>query len=528
MALPAAAQYVTLTGTLQGANGLPLANNTINLQPSQTFFVGGSSPLVVAPLNVQCGTSTDGSVVGIVNPPNAAVPSASYGSGTLPAGNYYTEIAWYDAAGHLTLVSPEAQKQLTGTGTLTIQPPASGMPAAAVGMKVYIAASSGAETLQGTTTGAANFVQSSPLASGAAVPATNTTICQVIANDAGWPTGTGYNVSVTGPTGALVPGYPMQWQLLGPGNTINLGTGLPLYNGQVTYPVPLLALPYNHAPQSMSGPFSLTNYNLTQVGKLGVGTTVPGWGVDVEGSSLNAYINAKGGYLVNGLAPPSGTYCLGSTDGVAWDTSIACLTASALNYQTVEAGGTALPQEPALNFISGANASVTCADNSGASRTDCTVTNTSTTGQSIILGTATTITATTPTSTGLVLPSTPATTLRRGSCRIGFHQAIGSANVAFAIGASPAPTSLWVLPPFFSDTAYPQGALGTTLTTITTTSVTTLISSIAVTYNTEYVAWFDFGISPGSSPVTVTIYGNTSSGSDALVVDPGSACGWLP
>lgn len=44
-----------------------------------------------------------------------------------------------------------------------------------------------------------------------------------------------------------------------------------------------------------------------------------------------------------------------------------------LYYQTVEANATAAAQEPKLNLISGANATVSCIDNSGASRTDCTV-----------------------------------------------------------------------------------------------------------------------------------------------------------
>ena len=41
-------------------------------------------------------------------------------------------------------------------------------------------------------------------------------------------------------------------------------------------------------------------------------------------------------------------------------------------YQTVDANGTAQVQQPIVNFISGANASVTCTNNGGATRTDCT------------------------------------------------------------------------------------------------------------------------------------------------------------
>jgi hypothetical protein len=49
-----------------------------------------------------------------------------------------------------------------------------------------------------------------------------------VANDAGWPTGTGYTVALTDQAGNTYPGYPMQWQLLNPGSTYNLAQGLPL------------------------------------------------------------------------------------------------------------------------------------------------------------------------------------------------------------------------------------------------------------------------------------------------------------
>lgn len=39
----AQAPYVTLTGTLQGANGLPLSNTVITLQPTQTFYAPGTN-----------------------------------------------------------------------------------------------------------------------------------------------------------------------------------------------------------------------------------------------------------------------------------------------------------------------------------------------------------------------------------------------------------------------------------------------------------------------------------------------------
>jgi len=54
----------------------------------------------------------------------------------------------------------------------------------------------------------------------------------------------------------------MQWQLMGPGTTINLSNGLPYYHGIVMFPSPLLASPLNHATQSISGPLSLGSYTL--------------------------------------------------------------------------------------------------------------------------------------------------------------------------------------------------------------------------------------------------------------------------
>lgn len=345
-ALSAQAPYVTLTGKIQGANGLPAANNVLSLQPTQTLFVAGVTPLVVAPLTVECGTSIDGTVVGVPNPIHPPVVSA-VGTGTLPAGNYYVKIAWYDAATHTTLVSPEVQIQLVATGAVQVLPPLSGMPANAAGSNIYIGATSGSETFQGTVAGSGGYLQNVPLVAGAAVPSVNTTICQVIANDASWPPGTGYNASLTSPSGSVQPGYPMVWQLLGPGNTINLGNGLPYYNGTVTYPPPLLALPYNNGPQGISGPLSMTGYNLYSIGMVGVGTALPAWGVDVEGSGLGSFINAKGGYLVNGSGGTAGQ-CLAS-DGTAYDVPVPC----GIFYQTLQAAGSPVPQEPILNFVAG-------------------------------------------------------------------------------------------------------------------------------------------------------------------------------
>jgi hypothetical protein len=239
------------------------------------------------------------------------------------------------------------------------------MPSTAAGAAIYIGTSSGAETLQGTTVGNAVFAQSAALVTGAAIPSTNATVCQIIANDAGWPTGTGYGVTLVSPNGSSLPGYPMQWQLLGPGNTINLSQGLPMYNGTVTFPIPILARPYNHAIQSISGPLSMTGYALTQILRLGVGTQTPAWGIDVEGTGLNGRINAKGGYLVNGSAGTAGQGLC--SDGTALDQLCNFIpVGTAIYYQTLQTNGTDQTQRLKLNFSS----NFTLSDSASPSRTN--------------------------------------------------------------------------------------------------------------------------------------------------------------
>jgi hypothetical protein len=268
-----------------------------NLILAVVLLCSSAGAQVVAPVTAECATSIDGSVVSVLNPLNPPIVVAAF-SGMVGSGNYFVEIVWYDAAGHVTLPSPEVQVQLSATGSIQVSPPAPGLPSSAVGMQVFIGSTSGSETLQGSTTGATTFIQSVPLISGTPPPTVNNTVCQVIANDAGWPTGTGYNVAITTQSGDTLPGYPAQWQLLGPGNTINLGQGTPLYNGTVTFPSPILALPYGHAQQSIAGPLTLGNYGLT-AGSLTVGGPITAGG-PILAPGLNNIIFAE---LYPGLTP---------------------------------------------------------------------------------------------------------------------------------------------------------------------------------------------------------------------------------
>ena len=339
---------VTLAGNLRSSNGLPASNYNMTLTPTQQGYIAGCG--VNLGTSSACATSTDGAVVGLPNPLTATINTTS-GSGSLGSGVYYTVYEWYDAAGHVTLASPETIKSLSTTGSLVVNPPTSGMPALAAGMNVFISTSSGAETLQGQTTGTSSFVQSTALTSGSSPASTNTTLCQVVANDSIWPTGTGYNVNLTDSRGNPVPNYPMQWQLLGAGTTINLSNGLPYYHGVVFYPVPILAAPLNHGNQSISGSLNMGGYYLLNVGKFGIGTSTPGWGLDIEGVGANGAINAANGYLFNGAAALNHVL-LGNGSYYVDSATIPASIITGLNpfYQTVAANGTASTQRLVLNF----------------------------------------------------------------------------------------------------------------------------------------------------------------------------------
>lgn len=269
--LPAQAQYVTLTGKIQASNGAPASDYTLTFQPTQAMTVPTTG--LIVPNSTNCATTTDGTVVGLPNPllPVTATPQFT---GTLPPGNYYVEITYRTAAGlTTTLVGPETQVQLTSTGGLTIQPPPNGIPSGATGMGIYIGAASGQETYQGQSNGNSPWVQSVPLAAGSSPPTANNTVCQQVANDAAWPTGTGYRVTLLDPTGNVQPSYPMTWQLLGPNSTINLSSGLPLYNGVTIYPTPIQANPSNHLQQSISSDLNFNGYNILNVGSITACTT---------------------------------------------------------------------------------------------------------------------------------------------------------------------------------------------------------------------------------------------------------------
>jgi hypothetical protein len=255
---------------------------------SPLYAQNGASGLIVNNA-VNCATSNDGTMVGIGNPLAAPITATVF-SGTLPAGTYYVEFSFYDFLGHETLASPEGSIVLGSSGGITVNPPTSGIPAGAAGMRIYIGVTSGSETLQGASAGDGSFTQSVPLnLTSSSPPPVNSTLCMIVSNGAVWPVGTGYNVSVADSSGNTFPGYPMEWQLATPGVQINVSNGLPYYHGVVMYPTPLLASPLNHSTQSMAGSFSTGSYPIYTGGIVAGGQ--PGFtGTKVFGACTVTYV----------------------------------------------------------------------------------------------------------------------------------------------------------------------------------------------------------------------------------------------
>jgi hypothetical protein len=149
-------------------------------------------------------------------------------------------------------------------------------------------------------------------------------------------------------------------------------------------------------------------------------------------------------------------------------------------------------------------------------------------GNSVYLTSTTTdSTATTQESTGLVLPAIPGSTVVRGHCTLIWEKSAGPGTTTFAIVTSAAPTGLWVVANTLLSTATASAPTYTTITTAATTSVTSALT--ASTTATAQVTNMDFVLSTAAStPVTLTIDGNTSVAADNLLTEPGSSCGWAP
>jgi hypothetical protein len=194
----------TISGQIQTPTGGVLKNGTLGFKLSQPAVLSGTA--IISTTQSFCYTSNLGAIVGLPDPLALPVVSTNTLSGTLVAGTYYTVITYYGAGGE-TVASPETSTVLSATGTLIISGPVL-QPGSATGYKVYIGATPGSETLQGTVTGFGQYQQTSALAAGAALPASNTTVCSVAFSDTLIPTGTYYTVSLVNKNGSMIAGFP--------------------------------------------------------------------------------------------------------------------------------------------------------------------------------------------------------------------------------------------------------------------------------------------------------------------------------
>ncbi|MGO9316445.1 MAG: hypothetical protein ACLPXT_12410 [Terracidiphilus sp.] len=146
-------------------------------------------------------------------------------------------------------------------------------------------------------------------------------------------------------------------------------------------------------------------------------------------------------------------------------------------------------------------------------------------GMGVSLSSATSIAATSFTSTGLALAAIPVSTTKRGMCVLIWEQNTAVGTVQFGIGMNNAPTDLWVI-----NQDSPGAYKAPTYTTITSTTTTAVSAADAPSATaTGYRDEIEFTLTTGSTnAVTVTVYGLSSSTSDALVIEPGSYCTWLP
>jgi hypothetical protein len=145
----------------------------------------------------------------------------------------------------------------------------------------------------------------------------------------------------------------------------------------------------------------------------------------------------------------------------------------------------------------------------------------------VSLVTATSVSTTTFTTTGLALPATPSAQTARGRCVGIWEQATGVSTVTFGMGTGVATTDAWVNAAIWNGSAAPAAAPSYTVwATSTVTAVTAATAPGAI--NTPYRFEIDFLVKGLSSPFTVTLYVETGAVADAAVIEPGSYCEWLP
>ena len=131
------------------------------------------------------------------------------------------------------------------------------------------------------------------------------------------------------------------------------------------------------------------------------------------------------------------------------------------------------------------------------------------------------------TTTGLVLPTVPVSTIKGGRCVIYWQMSSTSYTATFGLGMNNAPTNVWGGSQLTYAATGTSNWLAFTQSTTTTTAISTATTAGAT--GTTYKAEIDFAIQTGgSNSVAMTLYGETSNSGATLTIEPGSTCYWLP
>ncbi|MGH9394371.1 MAG: hypothetical protein ACRD1E_09400, partial [Terriglobales bacterium] len=312
----------TLAGKFVTASGGAVAGGTLVLQLSQAANVAGS--WAVAATAASCATTRDGSVAGVPDPAVTPAVNAFVGGGTLAAGTYFVELAYTGPSATSSLAGPETTAALGAAGNLQVVAPALSPPGA-TGYAVYIGTASGIETLQGTAALGANYTQSAALVAGAALPASNNTVCTLLFNDELIPSFTWYTATLSDAAGNTLPGFPQNWYLAG--LTADVSRLYPLAsNPAVRFPMPILSAPPNLGTvQSLNSALNMNGQALQNSGNLGpgffsafwtgalpgAGTTLAAWtpntAVRLQRIDINAQTAGGGGTQGTRIVVSDGT-----------------------------------------------------------------------------------------------------------------------------------------------------------------------------------------------------------------------------
>jgi hypothetical protein len=131
------------------------------------------------------------------------------------------------------------------------------------------------------------------------------------------------------------------------------------------------------------------------------------------------------------------------------------------------------------------------------------------------------------TTTGLVLPSVPASTTKSGRCVIYWQMSSTSYTAAFGLGMNNAPTNVWGSSKVWYNATNGINFLAFSQNATAVAAISTAATAAAA--NTTYEADVEFVLQTGSSSaVQMNLYGQSSNASGTLSIMPGSTCYWLP